>query len=187
MGLTVPERRARHPREGAAQADQPFDFEDFFHQNWERVCSVAFYLVGERLEAEDIALEAFLRLYRLHPKRGDNLVGWVCRVATNLGYNALRAEKRRQRYERGAGQEAWDRRTAPDPADAVDESDRSDRVQMALARIEQRSAHMLVLRYSGFSYAEIADALQVSPTSVGTLLARAERDFEREYRRLEGE
>jgi RNA polymerase sigma-70 factor, ECF subfamily len=40
---------------------------------------------------------------------------------------------------------------------------------------------VLLLRYSGLSYAEIAEALDVSPTSVGTLLARAEQEFEKLY------
>jgi len=40
------------------------------------------------------------------------------------------------------------------------------------------------LRYSGLSYAEIAAALGIAAGSVGTLLARAEADFERRYRNL---
>jgi DNA-directed RNA polymerase specialized sigma24 family protein len=52
--------------------------------------------------------------------------------------------------------------------------------------MKPRSAKTLVLRYSGLSYAEIANAIGVSPNSVGTLLARAEREFEQQYRALEG-
>ena len=47
-----------------------------------------------------------------------------------------------------------------------------------------RSALMLLLRYSDFSYAEIAAAAQVAPGSVGALLARAEKEFEKRYRQL---
>ena len=40
------------------------------------------------------------------------------------------------------------------------------------------------MRYSGMAYKEIAAALNLSPTSIGPLLARAERDFEKRYRAL---
>ena len=40
-----------------------------------------------------------------------------------------------------------------------------------------RDRELLLMRYSGFSYREIADAVDVAATSVGTLLARAERRF----------
>jgi transcriptional regulator len=43
---------------------------------------------------------------------------------------------------------------------------------------------LLVLRYSGMAYKEIAKTLHLSPTSIGPLLLRAEREFERTYRSL---
>ncbi len=45
----------------------------------------------------------------------------------------------------------------------------------------ERARACLILRHSGMSYAEIAAALGVSPGSVGTILARAERDFQRRW------
>jgi hypothetical protein len=71
-------------------------FEELFQQHWQRVNAVLFRLVGDRDEAEDLALDAFWRLYRLPPPSGTtaSLGGWLYRVATNLGFNALRARKR---------------------------------------------------------------------------------------------
>jgi len=43
--------------------------------------------------------------------------------------------------------------------------------------LDSRDREMLLMRYSGFSYREIADTVDVAATSVGTLLARAERRF----------
>jgi RNA polymerase sigma-70 factor (ECF subfamily) len=57
-------------------------------------------------------------------------------------------------------------------------------VRLVLAQMKPRSAQLLVLRHSGFSYAEIAAALGVAPGSVGVLLARAEKEFEERYKRL---
>lgn len=51
--------------------------------------------------------------------------------------------------------------------------------------MKERSAEMLLLRYSGLAYAEMAAALAVAPGSVGALLARAEREFEAKYRAFE--
>jgi len=60
-------------------------------------------------------------------------------------------------------------------------------VQTALARLKPRSAQVLTLRHSGLSYAEIAAVLRLPISSVGTLLARAEIEFEKVYREIGGE
>ena len=152
--------------------------------------AVLFRLVGDRDEAEDLALEVFLRLHRSppteRPDSSSNLGGWLYRVATNLGLNALRARKRRQHYEQQAGKHALETTSVANPAAIAERNDERERVQRVLLQIKPRSAQLLTLRYSGFSYAELADTLNVSPRSIGTLLARAEREFERAYRAQEG-
>ena len=55
-------------------------------------------------------------------------------------------------------------------------------VRAALALLKRREASLLALRYGGASYREIAETLGIAPTSVGTLLRRAEAAFERAYR-----
>lgn len=50
--------------------------------------------------------------------------------------------------------------------------------------MNERQSQLLVLRYSGLSYKEIAQALELSPTSIGPLLLRAEREFETRYQAL---
>ncbi|MCX7668548.1 MAG: hypothetical protein N2439_00555, partial [Anaerolineae bacterium] len=55
-------------------------------------------------------------------------------------------------------------------------------VRRALARLPQKQAQLLLLRYAGLSYRELADAMEMAPGSVGTLLARAEAAFEQAYR-----
>jgi RNA polymerase sigma-70 factor (ECF subfamily) len=58
---------------------------------------------------------------------------------------------------------------------------------MALTEIKPRSAKILLLRGMGLSYAEVADAVGVAPGSVGTLLARAQREFHQAYVNMWGE
>lgn len=146
-------------------------------------------LVGDQVEAEDLALEAFWRLYRYFPRAGSdfNLGGWLYRVATNLGLNALRARKRRQRHERQAAD--WDLGTsAPDAVDGshLEAEEELANVRAVLGEMDPRQAQLLLGRHSGKSYAELAHALDLAPSSIGTLLARAEREFEKRYR-LKGE
>ena len=56
---------------------------------------------------------------------------------------------------------------------------------LVLAKMKKRPAKILILRHSGFSYAEIAEAIGIASSSVGTLLARAEREFERRWKAME--
>jgi RNA polymerase sigma-70 factor (ECF subfamily) len=71
------------------------------------------------------------------------------------------------------------------PADAVERRETQEQVRQVLARMKPHKAELLILRHTGHSYAEIADILGVAPGSVGTMLARAEQDFERRYRARE--
>jgi RNA polymerase sigma-70 factor (ECF subfamily) len=123
--------------------------------------------------AEDLALEAFWRLYR-RPPRDLNLAGWLYRVATHLGLNALRSRKRRRRYEEEAGALEFPLGSPLDPAAQVEATEQRRAVQQALAIMSSRSAQLLLLRHSGLTYAETAAALGVAASSIGTLLAPAQ-------------
>jgi RNA polymerase sigma-70 factor (ECF subfamily) len=161
------------------------DLEEAFQEHWSSVCRTLYTLVGDWTEAEDLALEAFWRLYNRPPRDLRNVGGWLYRVATNLGLNALRARRRRQRHEEEAGALRLQRREVPSPSEEVERRETRERVRHVLAQMRPRAARVLILRYADHAYAEIADILGVAPGSVGTLLARAERDFERRYRALE--
>lgn len=159
-------------------------FETLFHRHYDRVYGILFRLVGERGEAEDLAQEVFLRLHD-HARRRrteENVGAWLYRVATNLGYNALRGRKRRQQR---------DLVLVPPPAGDDAEAAlirREERrvVRAALARLSERQAQLLILRQMEFSYAECAAVVGVAPASVGALLARAGRAFRDAYERERG-
>jgi len=176
------EAKSAKEAEGAESA-----FEAAFREHWPRLVATLYRLVGESDEAEYLALETFWRLHRDPPPLAhpESLRGWLYRVATNLGLNALRARRRRQGYEAQAGHLDIQENAPGDPADEVERAQEGSRVRLALAHMKPRSAQVLVLRHSGFSYAEIAAALGVVPGSVGVLLARAEKEFEERYQRLD--
>ena len=181
------------PQSAKAQTSthQGQDFDALFHTHWARVYGVIYRLVGDPDEADDLALEVFWQLHRRLnqtprlPLPG-NLAGWLYRVASNLGLNSLRADQRRQAYERRAGQQQLERSQAANPAQLVEQAEQRAQVRQVLAGMKPRNARLLILRHSGLSYAEIAAALRVSPNSIGTLIRRAEREFAQRYRALEG-
>ena len=72
------------------------------------------------------------------------------------------------------------RPSAADPADAVVAAEARRQVRMALGRVRRRHSQVLALRHSGLSYAEVADALGVRVSHVGTLLRRAETALRKE-------
>ena len=161
-------------------------FEDAFNQHWTWVCQTLYRLVGDWDEAEDLALQVFTRLQKSPPQDADKLVSWLRRVATNTGLNALRSRQRRQHYEEVAGMLKLQQAAPSDPAIEVEERETCGQVRHVLAGMKPRSAQLLIYRMMGLSYAQIAAALKVAPSSVGTLLARAEKVFARRYRALEG-
>jgi RNA polymerase sigma-70 factor (ECF subfamily) len=177
-------------RSQAAQANPTAEFETLFQEQWTRVYGVIYRIVGDRDEAEDLALEAFLKLHqkieRAKQIEAPLMGGWLYRVATNLGLNALRSRKRREQYELEAGRSTLEASHPENPSMQVERAEERQKVRGVLAKMKSRSAKILVLRHSGLSYAEIANAIGVSPNSVGKLLSRAEKDFERRYRALEG-
>jgi RNA polymerase sigma-70 factor, ECF subfamily len=164
-------------------------FEALFLEHYPRVVGVLLRLVGDRTQAEELANDVFWKVYcqpdRLHSQ--GNVGGWLYRTATNLGIDALRAASRRRHYEDAAGRarvEGGD--TVTDPLTELLRSEKQQRVRSVLARLKPGQAQMLVLRASGFSYQELAVALGVKRGSVGTMLIRAEAEFQKHYRRLHG-
>jgi RNA polymerase sigma-70 factor (ECF subfamily) len=154
-------------------------FDDLFQTHWERVYRLLFRVVGDGDSAEELALDVFWQLYRTPPRvrDEDELAGWLYRVALRRGYNALRAAKRRDKYEQSAGAALLAEATLP-PDIQVEQRMEQERVREVLTQLKPRSAELLILRYSGLAYKEIAATLEIAPASVGTLLARAEKEFE---------
>jgi RNA polymerase sigma factor (sigma-70 family) len=80
-----------------------------------------------------------------------------------------------------AGKDALEDPPETRPAQILEKKEEHLLTRQALAKMNPRRAEMLVLRYSGMSYKDIAKSRGVSPTSVGPLLLRAEREFEKVY------
>lgn len=174
-------------RHDIAQIDAHLQgFQALFDEHWPHVYRAVSRLVGDPDEAEDLALEAFIRLYQRFPLPVDelNTGGWLHRVVINLGLHSIRSQTRRQHYELYAGKEAFTNSPETSPAILLDSQEESRLARLALSQMNKQRSQLLILRYSGKTYKEIANELSLSPTSIGPLLLRAEREFEQRYRAL---
>lgn len=158
-------------------------FEAIFHEHWSSIHRFIARMVVDPSEAEDLALETFFRFYKHRPEEQDgfNVRGWLYKVASNLALQSIRSFKRRESYELNAGRNALEEMHDDQPSKIFVEKEEQRLVRMALSRMNERQAELLLMRYSGMAYKDIASALQLSPTSIGPLLLRAEREFEKHY------
>lgn len=167
-----------------SKSDQAF--ENIFHELWNPIHRLLARMVIDPAEAEDLALETFYRLYKYRPAEHENFNprGWLYKVATNLALQSIRSFKRREHYEIHAGKDALVESQEDQPPKLFAEKEDRYFVRIALGKMNSRQAELLIMRYSGMAYKDIAAALNLSPTSVGPLLLRAEREFEQCYRTL---
>lgn len=130
--------------------------------------------------AEDVVQETFVRLLgRTGGAEGDHLRPWMFRVATNLIRDRARQDANRSRLLAAVPR----REPVPGPDGMVEKQELILEVREALDRVSSRDREILMLRQEGFSYKEIAKVLEVAPSSVGTLLARALNRFASEFRK----
>jgi RNA polymerase sigma factor (sigma-70 family) len=135
-------------------------------------------MLGSRELAEDLAQEAFLRLWRQGPADvGPEQQGaWLQRAASNLAIDELRRRRRRDHVELDEG---------AIEAISVDGAE-SIAVRDALERISAHERLCVLLRFqAGLSYREIADTLAISPDAARKRVSRARRAFAAAYRGVE--
>jgi RNA polymerase sigma factor (sigma-70 family) len=163
-------------------------FERVFLAYYPRIVTVLYRVVGDRTRAEELTNEVFWRAHRQWSSRAVNTNpgGWLYRTATNLGIDDLRLTTRRRRYEQTAARDVCDEGASPTPLDGLLQMEKRIQVQAVLYSMKKWQAQILILRSSGLSYEELASALGIKRTSVGTTLARAEREFHKRYFRTHG-
>lgn len=159
------------------------DVETIFHAQYTRMARVIARIISDPSRAEELAVEVFLKWSRHPNAQGAHAEGWLYRTAARLGLDELRRQTRRAKYERLFGLVT---RRAPTPEDVRAVREERRNVRAVLSRIRPRQAQLLALRSEGLSYEELASALDLNPASVGTLLARAQHAFRKEYTKRYG-
>jgi RNA polymerase sigma-70 factor (ECF subfamily) len=138
-------------------------------------------MVQNRAVAEELAQEAFLRVYRARGsyQPAAKFTTWLFRIATHLALNSLR-DTRHQRKEtsvEGAGPEGQPLQLADGRASREEQlvaEARLGAVRRAVADLpDKQRAAVLLHKYEGMDYAQIAAALGCSVSAVKSLLFRA--------------
>ena len=158
------------------------EFDRLFLDLYPQICAAAFRVVGDSDEAEELAAEAFWKLWNRPPAVVENLPGWLYRVVINLSYNRIRAARRRAKREELGSRAELSGESLASPQEAVERRQEIRRVQSILRSLSEREVQLLTLHAMGLTYKEIASALQLSPGNIGSWLSRAEEKFESKYR-----
>jgi RNA polymerase sigma-70 factor, ECF subfamily len=138
-------------------------------------------LVRDQALAEDLAQEAFLRVYKARHRYCPDarFTTWLYRIATNLALNAIRDAKGRQRQDgNGSGEDGEGSFEFIDPKASVEkqliETDRGRMIREAIEALpENQRAAVILHKYQEVDYRQIAKVLKVSESAVKSLLFRA--------------
>jgi RNA polymerase sigma-70 factor (ECF subfamily) len=165
--------------------DDDAAFAELVERFQQRLVAVMHHLVGSIHEAEDLAQEVFLRVYRIRKKYRPKakFSTWLFTIANNLALNALRDRKRRPTLplevreshpsNPGLGQPA-----APDlgetPSAGLRHKELTEVIRHALDGLNERQRVAIVLnKFEDMNYAEIAEVMGLSTKAVKSLLSRA--------------
>ena len=177
------------------QRDEPGAFAELVQVFWPRVLGRFVRWLGDRQEAEDLAQDVFLRLYRARQRYQPRakFATWLFHITKNVARNALRSRRRRACVRLGAvlaaGQDADVERaltTADDsPSRPLERSELARVVRAAVSGLGCRQRTALELyQFQDHSYAEIAAAMDMSPKAAKSLLYRARNQLRASLTRL---
>lgn len=150
-------------------------FDALFERHRERVVNTAYRLLGDANFAQDVAQEVFVRIYT----RGKDyrpsaaFTTWLYRITANASLDEIRKRKRlRHAAPDDLSEDTAD--PSPTPEARAQSRELAREVRAALSSLPDNQRLALVLqRYEGLSYQQIAQVLQTSVSAVESLLFRA--------------
>jgi RNA polymerase sigma-70 factor (ECF subfamily) len=169
--------------------DEPGAFEELVQHYQQRLVGVLHHLIGNLEEAEDLAQEVFLRVYRARKKYRAKckFSTWLFTIANNLALNSLRARQRKPVVPlntrdsgplgpRPAEQMIHD--SANQPVKRVQQQELAAVIQEALQGLNERQRLAVLLnKFEDMNYAEIAEAMGLTTKAVKSLLCRARNNL----------
>jgi RNA polymerase sigma-70 factor (ECF subfamily) len=166
----------------ATRPDASARFDEAFTLHHRVVFAMARTVVRDAALAEEITQEVFLKLYRhLDSAPGADLMRpWLLRITLNEARNTIRSRSRALVRDTN-----YQRRNNAEAAMQTDSDSRElDAVRRALDKIKEPMRSCLLLRHQGLSYREIAQTLSLKESYVGSLVARARKEFARTYGKI---
>jgi RNA polymerase sigma-70 factor, ECF subfamily len=161
-------------------------FEELMLRYQGRLVTVLGHLVGNRDQGEDLAQEVFMRVYRSRKTYvpGAKFATWLFTIANNVAANARRSRSRRREITlegRDSGpmgarpMEALATTSSGQlPTRQLDKAEMREIVRIALEALNERQRMAVLLnKFEGMSYADIAQTMELTPQAVKSLLSRA--------------
>jgi RNA polymerase sigma-70 factor (ECF subfamily) len=165
--------------------DSAAAFDELMLRYQNRLVTVLEHLVGRRDQAEDLAQEVFLRVYRARKRyvAGAKFSTWLYTIANHVAANSLRSRSRRPEVNLSSrpsesGANSLDKMAVAAsgamPARQLDKAELRDIVREALSGLSERQRMAVLLnKFEEMSYADIAATMEMSPQAVKSLLSRA--------------
>jgi RNA polymerase sigma-70 factor (ECF subfamily) len=151
-----------------------------------RLLTVLEHLVGNREQAEDLAQDVFVRVFKARERYEPEakFSTWLFTIANNVASNALRSRSRRREVGVPEGNGADSAPLALDqlakaasgfmPTRALDKAEQAEMVRHAVAALSERQRMALLLaKFEGMSYHDIAQTMELSVQAIKSLLSRA--------------
>ncbi len=150
-----------------------------------KVYSLAYYVTKNHHDAEDVAQEVFIKMWRALPTyRGDAPDAWVMKIAKNTCLDFIKLKKRVEPLEYEVDGESVER-PIPDtdvqsnPPEAAAQTEQRQHVAKAILQLSEEHREILTLRYmDGLSYEQLCDVLDVGMGTVKSRLARAKKSLQ---------
>ena len=152
----------------------------------DRLVGVFAHMLDSQDAAEDLAQDVFLRIYRARHgyEPTAKFSTWLFRIANNLANNVRRNKKQRKEVVLSAnesgplgprpGERVLAEKSGMQPSRQFDKIEMQAVVQQALAGLnEKQRIAVLLHKFEEMSYADIGDSLDMTPSAVKSLLARA--------------
>jgi RNA polymerase sigma-70 factor (ECF subfamily) len=166
-------------------------FSELVNRHYEKAVRVSFGMLKDRFDAEDVAQEAFARVYRkLESFEGQSAFStWLYRIVVNLSIDSLRKRKRQRRADVDdeltrealrSDEELWPVFDEADPMLSVERRELRARLDAAFAELPEIHRAVLVLReVQGLSYEEIAESLEIKKGTVMSRLFHARKAMQK--------
>ncbi|UUO05789.1 sigma-70 family RNA polymerase sigma factor [Blastopirellula sp. J2-11] len=167
--------------------DSAAAFEELMLRYQNRLINLMHHLMGRRDQAEDLAQEVFLRVYRSRKsyKPGSKFSTWLYTIANNVASNARRSMARRKEIQVDGGDDAGmgpanplDRiakaASGQMPTRVIDRAEMGEVVRLAMETLNDRQRMAVLLsKFEEMSYADIAVTMGMSVEAIKSLLSRA--------------
>lgn len=166
--------------------DDAAAFEELVLRYQRRLLSLLEHVIGRRDQAEDLSQDVFLRVYRARKRYvpGAKFSTWFFTIANNVARNALRSQSRRKEINLntvGSGplsvrplEQLAQAASGQMPTRQLDKIEMVEVIRIAMESLNDRQRLAVLLsKFEGMSYDEIALTMDLSPQAIKSLLSRA--------------